>query len=206
MVQSAFLSERSSALMSAPFNPAPPEAIEISALTSWCEGQKVGERIFDLIAELYPICRSITGDGVRESLSILERSIPLERHEVPSGTAVLDWTVPKEWNIRDAYVSDESGKRVIDFQKSCLHVLGYSVPVKGKFRLEELKQHLFTSPEHPEWIPFRYSYYHENWGFCLAHKDLEELKQGEYEVVIDSSLEDGHLTYGEFYLPGASNA
>jgi len=164
----------------------------------------VGQQIFDLIAELYPICRSITGDGVRQTLSVVERFIPLQKHEVPSGTPVLDWTVPKEWNIRDAYVANARGERVIDFQQNCLHVVGYSVPVKGRFHLEKLKEHLFSIPERPDWIPFRYSYYDENWGFCLAHKDLEALEDGEYEVVIDSSLEDGSLTYAECYLPGAS--
>jgi aminopeptidase-like protein len=164
----------------------------------------VGQQIFDLITELYSICRSITGDGMRESLSVIDRFIPLQMHEVPTGTSVLDWTVPKEWNIRDAYVANSKGERVIDFQKSFLHVLGYSVPIRGHLKLSELKEHLFTSPAHPDWIPFRYSYYHEDWGFCLAHNDLEKLEDGEYDVVIDSSLEDGHLTYAECYLPGSS--
>jgi aminopeptidase-like protein len=163
---------------------------------------ETGKKILDLIAELYPICRSLTGDGVRQTLDIIEGFIPLERSEVPTGTEALDWTVPQEWNIRDAYVANLRGERVIDFKKSCLHVLGYSVPVRGRFKLAELKKHLFTDPNHPEWIPFRYSYYHKNWGFCLPHNDLEKLCDKEYDVVIDSTLEDGHLTYGEFYLPG----
>ena len=180
------------------------ETIEINQLQRSCERSEIGQEIFDLIADLYPICRSITGDGVRQTLSVLEQFIPLQRHEVPSGTPVLDWTVPKEWNIRDAYVANSRGERVIDFQQNCLHVVGYSTPVKGTFRLKELKKHLFTIPERPEWIPFRYSYYDANWGFCLAHRDLDELEDGEYEVRIDSSLEDGFLTYGECYLPGSS--
>ena len=180
------------------------EPIELTDLLRLCERSEVGQEIFDLIADLYPICRSITGDGVRQTLSVIGRFIPLLQHEVPSGTPVLDWTVPKEWNIRDAYVANARGERVIDFQQNCLHVVGYSVPVKGKFRLKELKKHLFTIPERPDWIPFRYSYYDTNWGFCLAHRDFEELENCEYEVLIDSSLEDGSLTYGEYYLPGSS--
>ena len=178
--------------------------IDITDLSRLSVGPQVGREIYDLIAELYPICRSITGDGARETLSVIERRISLETHEVPSGTPVLDWTVPKEWNIRDAYVANARGERVIDFRKSCLHVVGYSAPVTGRFQLAELKEHIFTVPAHPEWIPFRYSYYNENWGFCMAHKDFEQLEEGEYEVVIDSSLENGSLTYGEWYLPGSS--
>ena len=156
-----------------------------------------------LIAELYPICRSITGDGLRETLRLLQRQIPLELREVPTGTQVFDWTVPKEWNIRDAYVKNASGDRVIDFQKSNLHVVNYSVPVRRRMmRLAELKEHLHTLPTHPDWIPYRTSYYKESWGFCLSEKQLASLKDEEYEVCIDSSLEDGHLTYGEYFLPG----
>jgi aminopeptidase-like protein len=180
------------------------ETINVTELQRFCERSEIGQEIFDLIADLYPIPRSITGDGVRQTLSVLEQFIPLQQHEVPSGTPVLDWTVPKEWNIRDAYVANSRGERVIDFQQNCLHVVGYSTPVKGKFRLKELKKHLFTIPERPDWIPFRYSYYDANWGFCLAHRDLDELEDGEYEVHIDSTLEDGSLTYGEYYLPGSS--
>lgn len=163
-----------------------------------------GQRIYDLIAELYPICRSITGNGVRQTLQLIQKRIPLEIHEVPSGTEVLDWTVPKEWNIRDAYIKNAQGERVIDFKNSCLHVMGYSVPVKGRFQLSELKNHLYTASAHPDWIPFRYSYYHEDWGFCLSQQQLEQLADGEYEVMIDSTLEDGSLTYGECYLPGST--
>ena len=155
-----------------------------------------------LIAELYPICRSITGNGLRETLRILQREIPIELREVPSGTPAFDWTVPKEWNIRDAYVKNSRGERVIDFQKSNLHVVNYSVPVRGKMTLSELKEHLFTLSAHPDWIPYRTSYYKESWGFCLTEKQLAAMKDEEYEVCIDSTLEDGHLTYGEYFLPG----
>jgi aminopeptidase-like protein len=125
-----------------------------------------------LIAELYPICRSITGDGVRQTLQRLQRDLPLTLHEVPTGTAVFDWTVPKEWNIRDAYVKTTGGEKIIDFKRCNLHVMSYSVPVRKRVALEELKEHLFTLPDHPEWIPYRTSYYRDTWGFCLAHRVL----------------------------------
>jgi aminopeptidase-like protein len=161
-----------------------------------------GREAYALIEELYPICRSITGNGIRQTLETLKRTIPLQVHEVPSGTQVFDWTVPREWNIRDAYVKDAKGKKVIDFQKSNLHVLNYSVPVHRVLPLDELKAHLFTLPEHPDWIPYRTSYYRENWGFCMRHRDYLALEEGAYEIFIDSSLENGSLTYGEFYLRG----
>lgn len=160
--------------------------------------------MYPLIQDLYPICRSITGDGVRETLRILQQYIPLTIREVPTGTKVFDWEVPREWNIRDAYVKDPKGDKVIDFQQSNLHVLNYSVPVRGTFDLDTLKSHLFTLPDQPDLIPYRTSYYQENWGFCLSHRVFEQLEPGEYEVVIDSSLEPGHLTYGECVIPGES--
>ena len=154
------------------------------------------------MAELYPICRSITGNGVRETLGLIKRQIPLTVHEVATGTQVFDWTVPKEWNIRDAYVKNSQGERVIDFQKSNLHVLNYSVPIQARLSLDELKAHLFTLPEHPSWIPYRTSYYEERWGFCVTHEQMLGLRDGRYDVSIDASLEDGHLTYAECYLKG----
>jgi aminopeptidase-like protein len=167
---------------------------------------QIGQEIYQLIAQLYPICRSITGNGVRATLKILREYIPLEIREVPTGTQVFDWTVPKEWNIKTAYIRDSQGRTVIDFEKSNLHVLSYSVPVHTKLTLAELKKHIYTLPEHPDWIPYRTSYYKENWGFCLSHKQLLDLHDGDYEVVIDTSLEDGHLTYGEFFLKGESDS
>jgi aminopeptidase-like protein len=161
-----------------------------------------GQAMYRWIAELYPICRSITGDGLRETLRSVQKQIPLELSEVPTGTQVFDWTVPKEWNIRDAYVKNSHGERVIDFHESNLHVVNYSAPVRRRMSLAELKEHLFTLPDHRDWIPYRTSYYKETWGFCLSQKRLESLKEDEYEVVIDSTLEDGHLTYGECFLPG----
>jgi aminopeptidase-like protein len=158
--------------------------------------------MYGLISELYPICRSITGNGLRQTLRLLQRQIPLELREVPTGTQVFDWTVPKEWNIRDAYVKNAKGERVIDFQKSNLHVVNYSVPVRRRMGLAELKEHLHALPTHPDWIPYRTSYYKESWGFCLSEKQLAKLNDEEYEVCIDSTLEGGHLTYGEYFLPG----
>jgi aminopeptidase-like protein len=163
---------------------------------------EIGEELHRLTADLYPICRSITGDGIRRTLAAIQDRVRLKISEVPTGTAVFDWTVPKEWNIRDAYIKDARGKRVVDFQQNSLHVLNYSVPVQTKMGLGELRSHLFTIPDHPDWIPYRTSYYQENWGFCLSHNRLETMEDGEYEVCIDSTLADGHLTYGECYLPG----
>jgi aminopeptidase-like protein len=165
---------------------------------------RVRDEMLRLIAEAYPICRSITGDGVRRTLAMLQERIPLEIREVPSGTPVFDWTVPREWNIRDAWIKDPSGRKVVDFQDCNLHVLNYSVPVHEKLPLAELRKHLFTLPDKPDLIPYRTSYYKEAWGFCLQHRTLEALPEGEYEVHVDSTLEDGALTYGECLLPGDS--
>jgi aminopeptidase-like protein len=161
-----------------------------------------GQDMHRLIAELFPICRSITGDGLRHTLRILRTYIPLEMREVPTGTQVFDWTVPKEWNIRDAFVKNSRSERVIDFAKSNLHVVNYSIPVQRRISLSELKEHLHTIPEHPDWIPYRTTYYKESWGFCLSHRQLEALTEDQYEISIDSTLKDGHLTYGEYFLPG----
>ena len=163
---------------------------------------EVSQKMYQLISEMYPICRSITGNGFRETLHWIKKHIELTQHEVPTGTQVFDWTVPKEWNIKDAYVKNSNGERIIDFKKSNLHVVNYSVPVKQKMHLKELTKHLFTLSDRPDWIPYRTSYYKESWGFCLSHKQFLELQDEEYEVCIDSSLEDGHLTYGEYYLKG----
>jgi aminopeptidase-like protein len=161
----------------------------------------MGESMHAFMRELFPICRSITGDGVRETLAAVGRRIPLEVHEVPSGTSVLDWTVPDEWNIEDAYIAKD-GQRVVDFQESNLHIVNYSEPVRGVMPLAELREHLHTLPEHPEWVPYRTSYYSRAWGFCLSQRQLDGLEDGDYEVVIDSTLEPGSLTYGECFLPG----
>lgn len=158
----------------------------------------------DLVERLHPICRSMTGDGVRDTLRIIGEAIPLTLYEVPTGTRVLDWTVPKEWNVRDAYVKDASGRRVIDFARSPLHVVGYSVPVSATMTLAELRGRLHTAPGLPDAVPYRTGYFKEDWGFCLSENELNKLPEGSYEVRIDSTLEDGCLTYGECVVPGES--
>lgn len=166
--------------------------------------ESVGEQMYALCRELFPICRSITGDGVRETLRIVGRHIPLELSEVPTGTQVFDWTVPKEWNIRDAYIRDSRGEKVVDFQELNLHVVNYSVPIRTQLPLEALKAHLFSVPDRPDLVPYRTSYYKETWGFCLAHERLLALEDGDYEVVVDSTLEPGALSYAECVVPGDS--
>jgi len=173
--------------------------------TSELDLAALGHELHAFVAELYPICRSITGEGLRETLRRLQKVVPLTIREVPSGTPVFDWTVPPEWNIRDAYVKNSRGERIIDFQKSNLHVVNYSEPVQKKVSLAELKPHLFTLPEHPDWVPYRTSYYKRSWGFCLSHREFLQLAEDEYEVSIESTLKDGHLTYGELLLPGETS-
>jgi aminopeptidase-like protein len=164
--------------------------------------QETGDAMHAFVGRLYPICRSITGNGVRETLDMIKEHIPLVITEVRSGTRVFDWTVPLEWNISDAYIKNKKGERVVDFRENNLHVLGYSTPVRGHMSLAELKPHLFTLPDHPDWIPYRTSYYKDNWGFCLTHNQYSQLTEENYEVVIESSLSDGHLSYAECYLEG----
>jgi len=160
--------------------------------------EDIGEEIFAFVAEIYPICRSITGRGVRETLRAIGAHIKLEVHEVPTGTAVFDWVIPREWNIRDAYIKNERGEKVLDFAQSNLHVMSYSVPVQQRISLAQLKQHVYTLPDQPDLIPYRTSYYAEDWAFCMPHRLLESLRDETYEVFIDSSLTDGYLTYGEY--------
>ena len=162
----------------------------------------ISKEMFENIKELFPICRSITGNGVRKSLEIIKKKIPLQIHEVSSGTKVFDWTIPKEWNIEDAYIIDPNGKKIIDFKNSNLHVVNYSIPVNKTINLSELKGHIYTIPEKPDLIPYVTSYYDENWGFCMTYNQFSTLKEGQYKVVIDSSLTDGSLTYGEFLIQG----
>lgn len=161
-------------------------------------------RATQLMRDIYPICRSITGPGVRETLSHVARHVPIECFEVPSGTPVFDWEVPREWIIRDAFIADSRGRRVIDFRRHNLHVVSYSVPVRARMTLAELRPHLHSLPDRPDWIPYRTSYYRESWGFCLAHRELEALTDDIYDVVIDSELRAGSLTYAEAYVAGAS--
>jgi len=169
------------------------------------ERQEAGQRMYDLIVELYPICRSITGNGVRETLEIIGKHIPLQLVEVPTGTRVFDWEIPREWNARDAFIKNAAGDKIIDFKKLNLHLLNYSIPVHQKISLGELKQHLYTIPEKPDLVPYRTSYYQERWGFCMSQNQLDSLEDGEYEVYVDTSLEKGHLTYGEYYIRGETD-
>jgi aminopeptidase-like protein len=157
-----------------------------------------GEDIFAFAARIFPICRSITGDGVRQTLREIGAHLPLEVREVPSGTDVFDWTIPREWNIRDAYIKNGAGEKIVDLAESNLHVMSYSVPVRKRLSLAELKEHVHTLPEQPDLIPYRTSYYADDWAFCMAHRQFEGLREDAYEVVIDSSLERGSLTYAEY--------
>lgn len=162
----------------------------------------VGNEILALAARIFPICRSITGDGVRQTLREVGAHIDLELHEVATGTPVLDWTIPREWNIRDAWIKNARGEKIVDFNRSNLHVMSYSVPMRRRMSLAELKQHIYTLPDQPDLIPYRTSYYAENWAFCMSHRQFEALRDETYEVSIDSSLTDGHLTYGEYLHKG----
>ena len=162
--------------------------------------------MYNLAVRLFPICRSITGDGFRQSLDMIREQVPeMKVFEVPSGTAVFDWTVPKEWNIRGGWIRKTNGETVIDFRNSNLHVLGYSVPVHQKVSREELMEHIYTQPEQPDWIPYVTSYYKERWGFCMTERQRQQMTDDEYEVFIDSTLEDGSLTYGELIVPGETD-
>jgi aminopeptidase-like protein len=161
------------------------------------------DRLYEFAARLFPICRSLTGEGVRVTLRLIQEILPeLRIAEIPSGTQCFDWTIPPEWNIRDAYVRDEFGNKVIDFRRNNLHVVGYSIPVQTSVTLEELDGHLYSLPEQPSAIPYITSYYSPRWGFCLTHEERQKLKPGTYQVVIDSTLEPGVLNYGELILPG----
>jgi aminopeptidase-like protein len=165
-----------------------------------------GAAIWDFAARAFPICRSITGDGVRRTLDLLAEGLPdLRRYEAPTGEQAFDWLVPREWNVREAWLADATGRRVVDFADHNLHLLSYSVPIRRRISLTELRPHLYSLPQRPDAIPYRTSYFKEHWGFCLPHRLLESLADGEYEVCIDTSLEPGHLTYGEVDLPGESS-
>ncbi|SHE33638.1 aminopeptidase-like domain-containing protein [Fodinibius roseus] len=163
---------------------------------------KQEESLLGLIKELYPICRSITGNGVRKSLQIVQNYIPVQIQELPTGTQVFDWTIPKEWNIKDAWIKNSNGEKVVDFDDSNLHVLNYSIPVDQVVSLDELKNHLYTLPDQPDLIPYRTSYYKEDWGFCLSHHQLMKLEEGDYHVYIDAALEEGSMTHGELFIKG----
>jgi aminopeptidase-like protein len=169
------------------------------------QSEDIGRESYELMRRLYPHCRSLTGDGVRATFDVLSEQIPIARTQIPSGTKVFDWIVPDEWNLRDAYVADADGTRVIDYRRSTLHVVSYSEPVRTRLTLDELRERLHTLPEQPNVIPYRTAYYERTWGFCLSHRRLLELAPGDYEVVIDSTLEPGHLTYAELAIEGAGD-
>ena len=145
---------------------------------------EIGEDMHKLMVELFPICRSITGNGLRKTLKILKNHVPLEMFEVPTKTKAFDWEVPREWNINDAYIKNSKGKKIVDFRKSNLHVLNYSIPINKKISLEELKLHLHSLPERPDVIPYHTSYYNEDWGFCITHNQLLQLEEDGYEIRI----------------------
>ncbi len=166
------------------------------------EKSEIGNEIYSLIEQLFPICRSITGDGVRQTLEIISQKIPLKIYNVPTGEKVFDWNIPEEWNIKDAYIINPKGEKIIDFNKSNLHVVSYSQPINKQLSFEELKNHIHTIPDKPDWIPYKTSYYKKDWGFCMTENQYKTMEEGSYKVVIDSSFTEGNLTYGEFYLKG----
>ena len=166
----------------------------------------IGEEIYNFASELWPINRSITGKGTRKTLNKIREHLPnLKIHNIPSGTKAFDWTVPKEWNVNEAFIITPSGKKICDFKTNNLHLMGYSIPFKGKLKLKELKKHLYTIPDQKNAIPYVTSYYEERWGFCISHNQYELLEDGLYEIIIDSELSEGYLNYGELIIPGSSN-
>ena len=152
--------------------------------------------LYNDIKNLYPICRSITGNNIKYTLEYIQKEIPLNIYSIDSNTDVFDWKVPKEWNIKDAYIKNSKGDKIVDLNNHCLHILNYSIPIHKKINLEELKEHIYTLPDFPDWIPYKTSYYKETWGFCMKHNELIKLEEDNYEVFIDSSLENGKLYYG----------
>ncbi len=164
-----------------------------------------GEDIYLWACDLFPICRSITGDGVRETFKYIKSFLPdLEVHEVPTGTKAFDWVVPQEWNVNDAYVLDPEGRKIIDFKECNLHLVNYSIPFKGSMSLQALQEHLYSLEDQPDAIPYVTSYFKPRWGFCISHKQRQDLIDGTYHIVVDTTLEDGSMTYGECFLEGES--
>ena len=188
----------------APRPPLDGAAGDLRRIADGLDAEVLGRELDALLRELYPICRSITGEGLRSSLRLLQRLAPLELREVPSGTQVFDWVVPREWNLRAARLTGPGGEGVVDAASLSLHVLNYSAPFRGTVGLEELDKHLHSLPDAPARVPYRTSYYKEDWGFCLSHEQRARLAPGRYEVLIDTTLEKGSLTYGELLVPGAS--
>ena len=164
-----------------------------------------GKTIYDLAARLYPLCRSLAGDGVRETLAIIGEHLPLTVHQVPSGTPLYDWKAPQEWIIREAYIADRSGNRVVDFARHNLHVVNFSIPMRTRMPFSTLKEHIHTLPDQPDLIPYRTCYHAEGWGFCMTHSEFLAIQDGDYDVVIDAERRDGFLTFGEFVHPGKTD-
>lgn len=163
----------------------------------------LSQQMYEFAKKIFPFPRSLTGDGVRQTLQAIKELLPdLKIHEIPTGTKVFDWEVPKEWNIKDAYVINSDGLKVIDWHKNNLHVVSYSIPIDTTVTLKELKEHLHSLPDKPNAIPYITSYYRPTWGFCMAHREYQKLRDGNYRVVINSRLETGHLTYGDLIIPG----
>jgi aminopeptidase-like protein len=177
----------------------------VARLLTDLDRDAAGRRMMELAARLFPLNRSITGDGLRRTLETLGERVPLTLHEVPTGTPVLDWTIPKEWNLRGARVIGPDGRRVVDLARSNLSVLQYSVPVQRTVSRAELDAHLYSLPQQPDLIPYRTSYYQETWGFCLPHRVREALPEGDYRVEIDATLAEGALSYGELVVPGRTS-
>ena len=167
--------------------------------------QGAGAAMHAFCAELYPILRSITGQGVRDTLARIGRQIPLTVTEVPSGTPVFDWVVPPEWTVREAWIKDPAGNKVVDIARHNLHLVNYSAPFRGRMPFAQLRERLFSLPDRPDWIPYRTTYYHRDWGFCLSDSQLRSMDEGPYDVVVDTTIEAGELTYGELVLPGESD-
>lgn len=166
----------------------------------------IGNKIYKFAEELWPFNRSITGDGLRDTLQKISQHLPaLKIQSVLSGTKVFDWTVPKEWRIKEAYIITPKGKKICDFSENNLHLVGYSIPFKGEVTFDELKKHLYTIPDQPNAIPYVTSYYEQRWGFCLSQEQLDSLEKGTYKVVIESALFDGELNYGELLIKGKSD-
>jgi len=163
-----------------------------------------GVSAYELLKKLFPITRSLTGNGVRETLRIIQKSIPISINEIKSGYKAFDWVVPDEWNIKDAFVMNPKGEKIIDFNKNNLHVLYYSTPFNGSLDLSDFKKKIYTIPEKPDLIPFVASYYHKNWGICMSHNQMQSLEEGQYQITIDSDLSPGVLNYGEVILKGKS--
>jgi aminopeptidase-like protein len=166
----------------------------------------IGHELYRLVERLFPICRSITGDGVRQTLAMLAEYCALAIHQVPSGAKVFDWTIPKEWNIRSGFIENTQGNKIVDFRWNNLHVVSYSTPVDSWISLSELQQHLHSLADQPDAIPYVTSYYNDYWGFCISHHERQKLPEDTYHVYIDSDLKDGFLTYGECVIPGELDA